>query len=61
MLNKDDKELIVRALSYYAQMHFSKGVYKNEQGMVDVKEECYRIVAHCDVVIDKINKGGNNQ
>ena len=50
-----DKLIIKRALSYYAQIYFDKGIFINENNCVDIKDDCYEIVQKCDEIIDKLN------
>ena len=54
-LTEDDKLLIKRALSYYAQVYFDRGVFVNEDGCADIKEEYHAVVQKCDEIIGKLN------
>lgn len=53
-LTKDDQLFIKCALSYYAQFYFDRGVFINEDGCADIREDCYAVVQKCDEIIDKL-------
>ena len=53
-LDSDDITIIKRALSYFAQVYFEKGLYTNQNGCVDIKEEYHAVVEHCDKIIKKL-------
>ena len=52
-LEPDDIVIIKRALSYFAQVYFEKGLYTDQNGCVDVKEECHELIKQCDDIIKK--------
>lgn len=53
-LTKYDKLYIKRALSHYAQFYFDRGVFINEDGYADIREDCHAVVQKCDEIIDKL-------
>ena len=59
-LNSNDIMLIRKALSYYAQVHYDRGVFVDKKGRADIKEECYEVVRRCDAVRDKLKNSNED-
>lgn len=53
-LDSDDITIIKRALSYFAQVYFEKGLYTDQNGCADIKEEYHVVVERCDEIIKKL-------